>query len=159
MPGGRPMQQWEEANAWRSAILRTNKQQNPLAGRRGFVLIALGPRSISIKARLSRSIVLNGQRSSLPDRADAQGEHAVSVDVKRRGGIETVRQQQSAQVNAGRMTLSGQIAHLTEAIIPEIRLHRCMAEAATCDFGGGGYLDSPYEIFCRYSLCHFILSR
>ena len=38
MPGGRPMQQWEEANAWRSAILRTNKQQNPLAGRRGFVL-------------------------------------------------------------------------------------------------------------------------
>ena len=29
MPGGRSMQQWEEANARRSAILRTNKQRTP----------------------------------------------------------------------------------------------------------------------------------
>ena len=91
MPGDRPMQQWEEANAWRSAILRT-KQQNPLAGRRGFVLIALGPCPKTSKARASGRIVLNGQRSSSPNRADAHGEHAISVDVKRRGGIETVRQ-------------------------------------------------------------------
>ena len=54
MPGGRPMQQWEEANAWRSAILRTNKQQNPLAGRRGFVLRG----TISHGRKLGRALVL-----------------------------------------------------------------------------------------------------